>query len=223
MQRDHRRRRLGEELPHLLAGLGLEPERAVLELELEVVAEHVLDVVLATPFVGLAALDRLLGEAAVELGELRVRLPGAEADPSAGARRPGASSGGDVRVVGREDRARSSRATTSKLASSYGRYSTSPRSNRTVTPSSSARRRAFSSIGSAMSIAVTVAPVRAARIATSPVPVATSSTCSPARGASRFVSWSCTGAEARRDPLVAANAPDFAHPPPPPTESILPV
>ena len=47
--------------------VGLEPERAVLELELEVLAEHVLDVVLATPFVGLAALDRLLGEAPVEL------------------------------------------------------------------------------------------------------------------------------------------------------------
>jgi len=44
---------------------------------------------------------------------------------------------------------------------------------------SSARLRAFSSIGSEMSTAVTIAPVRAARAATSPVPVATSSTRSP--------------------------------------------
>src|SRR5436305_2260429 len=46
-----------------------------------------------------------------------------------------------------------------------------------------------------MSIAVTVAPVRAARTATSAVPVARSSTRSPARTSSRLTSWSATGAK----------------------------
>ena len=41
------------------------------ELELEVLGEHVLDVVLAAPLRRLAALERLVGEAAVELAELR--------------------------------------------------------------------------------------------------------------------------------------------------------
>src|SRR5436305_4137587 len=45
-----------------------------------------------------------------------------------------------------------------------------------------------------MSIAVTVAPVRAARTATSAVPVARSSTRSPAPISSRLTSWSATGA-----------------------------
>src|SRR5947208_8751141 len=81
--RHDRRRRLGEQLPDLLARGGLEPQSAVLEVELEVLAEHVLDVVLAPPLVGLATLDRLLGEAAVELAQLGVGLPGAEAEAPA--------------------------------------------------------------------------------------------------------------------------------------------
>src|SRR5262245_51256515 len=78
-QRHHWRRRAREELSDLLTGIGVDPERAVDELELEILAEHVLDVVLAPPFGRLAPLQGLLGEAAVELAELRVRLPGGEA------------------------------------------------------------------------------------------------------------------------------------------------
>ena len=79
---DHRRRRGREELPELLAGARVDPERAVVEVELEVLAEHVLDVILAAPLVRLAAVDRLVGEAAVELAELRVRPPRGEAEPA---------------------------------------------------------------------------------------------------------------------------------------------
>src|SRR3954468_22357890 len=82
---------------------------------------------------------------------------------------------------------------TSKHPSSYGRYSTLPRSKPISTPSCSARSRAFASIGSAMSIPVTAAPLRAARTATSPVPVARSRTRSVFVMSSRLTSWSCTG------------------------------
>src|SRR5581483_9635353 len=103
-QRDHGRRRGREELPDLLARARLEPERPVLELELELLAEHVLDVVLASPLVRLPAVERLVGEATVELAELGVRLPPGEPDATAGARHA-AQLVGDVRVVGREDEA----------------------------------------------------------------------------------------------------------------------
>src|SRR5207247_7501817 len=72
---DHRRRRGREELPERLARLGLEPERPVVEVKGEVVAEHRLDVILPSPLVHLAPLDRLVREPAVELAEPRVRLP----------------------------------------------------------------------------------------------------------------------------------------------------
>src|SRR5207248_2148488 len=83
----------------------------------------------------------------------------------------------------------------SKHASSYGRYSASPTSNTISTPSSSARRRAFSIIGAAMSTAVTFAPALAARTATSPVPLARSRTRSPSWIPTRATSSSCTGAK----------------------------
>src|SRR5579871_5674123 len=85
-QRDHRRRGAREELPELFSGRGVDPQRSVDELQLEVLAEHVLDVVLSPPLGCLATLERLLGEAPIELTELRVRLPGREAEPAAGAR-----------------------------------------------------------------------------------------------------------------------------------------
>ena len=103
-QGDHGRRRFGEQLPDLLARIRLEPQRPVLELELELLAEHVLDVILATPFVRLATVDRLVREAAVELAELRVRLPGGEPEARAGAGDT-PELGGDVRMVGSEDQA----------------------------------------------------------------------------------------------------------------------
>ena len=62
-----------------------------------------------------------------------------------------------------------------------------------------------------MSIAVTVAPARAARIATSPVPVARSSTRSPGAIASRLDELVVHRGEASGDPLVAPDAPDLAH------------
>ena len=80
--------------------------------------------------------------------------------------------------------------TTSNDASSYGSASASPRSNWI----SGALARATSSIPGAMSTPVTCAPAAAARMATPPVPVATSSQRSPGRGSRRATSWSCTGA-----------------------------
>ena len=55
-----------------------------------------------------------------------------------------------------------------------------------------------------MSIAVTSPPARAARIATSPVPVARSSTRSPGRDAQPLDELVLHGREPRRDPLVAS-------------------
>src|SRR5262249_12420912 len=65
----------------------------------EVLPEHVLDVVLAAPLGRLAALQRLLGEAAVQLAELRVRLPRGESEPGTRSSDPCPLSGA-VRVVG---------------------------------------------------------------------------------------------------------------------------
>ena len=81
----------------------------------------------------------------------------------------------------------------------------------TSAPASSARRRAFSSIGSAMSIAVTSPPARAARIATSPVPVARSSTRSPGWTRSRSTSSSCTGANRAAIRSYVPDTPDLTH------------
>ncbi len=67
-------------LPDLLTRARVDPECAVVEVQLEVLAEHVLDVILAAPFVRLPALDRLVGEATVELAEPRIRAPRCEAD-----------------------------------------------------------------------------------------------------------------------------------------------
>ena len=100
--RDDGRRGVREELPQLLARRGVEPERAVLVVELEVVAEHVLHVILAAPLRRLAPLERFVRELAVELTELRVGLPRGETETPACADHT-RQLGRDVRVVGRPD------------------------------------------------------------------------------------------------------------------------
>ncbi len=84
--------------------------------------------------------------------------------------------------------------TTSNRSSSYGSSSTSQHSKRMSSPCVAARSFADSSSSAVMSTAETVAPARAARIATSPVPVARSSQRTPGAGSSRSTSSSCTGA-----------------------------
>ena len=98
----HRRRGDREDLPQLLTRLGVDPERAVFEIELEVFAEHVFDMVLSAPLGRLSPVQRLIGEAAVELAELRVRFPRRETKPSTGTRDT-RELRGDAHMVGRPD------------------------------------------------------------------------------------------------------------------------
>ena len=84
--------------------------------------------------------------------------------------------------------------TASNDASSTGSASASPTSNRTSRPSSAASRVAVSISPGARSTPVTSAPLRAARSASAPVPVPTSSQRRPGRAASTRARCSWTGA-----------------------------
>ena len=173
-------------------------------------AEHQLDVLLAAPLGRLAPVERLLGEAAVELAELRIGLPGREAEPPAGPRHA-RELGRDVRVILGVDRARSRRRArrSSRRRRAGARRCRRRRGRRGPPPRP--RRRALGDRGGAVDRGHVRARLRSPQSARAGAGLEHRASARPARGSRRSSRSSWTGLDHAGQAIVGGLVPGLPH------------